>query len=599
MVKTRARINAEEVFRQLADALARSGQEDFFTSLIVQLEELLQVDHVILASVNEASHEAVTLAVASHGKLISNFTYPLEGTPCETIHGSEPCLYNGAVAEQFPNDDLLRELKVESYLGMPIVNTEGRKLGLLAVMQNTSMQLPELGREVLRIAASQIGAEMVRQDGERRIQQLAYEDSLTGLPNRLKLQEYVDRALAQSHREQSAVGMVIVDLRRFKEINDTHGHQAGDRLLVLVAQRLRSLLRDGEFLARQSSDEYVIVLPCADQVGVQDMIDKIQRGLTDPFSIMQRRFAIEINIGAAIYPFDSDTASELFQHASIALDHAKMDVSRVCIYDSSMAELLYRKHRLLSRFTKALKEEKLELFYQPQFRLKDKGIVGAEALCRWHDEELGWVSPAEFIPLAEERGLIRELGSWVIREAARQLAVWLEAGVDFPGSLSINLSAQQFDDLTLVEELVRATEAVGSHRIMLELTESVMMREPEQALAITRDLESAGFRTAVDDFGTGYSSLAYLQRLAIHSVKIDKSFIMELVDNEQNQSIVRAIIAMADSLGLSTIAEGVKTQKQAELLSEIGCRLVQGFFFGRPVNADEFASKWLVQQVAE
>lgn len=591
-----ADISPEKVFRELADTLANSNKANFFEVLIERLESILDVDHVILTEIVNAGSDARTIGVRSQGQTLENFTYALEQTPCGLVGVDEPYFYNTGVQERFPEDSLLQTLGAESYMGMSIASPTGERVGTLCILQNSPMTWADIGREVLRITVAQIGAEMERYKNEQRIAELAFQDRLTGLPNRARLQDYLHEVVANSHAAQRAIGLVIVDLKRFKEINDTHGHHAGDKLLVAVAGRLKRLVGPHVFVARQASDEYAIVDTNASQSRMRTLVEQIQEMFTEPFGFSQSQFIIDINIGAALFPHDSDTAAELFQHASIALDEAKREGLGHCIYDASMAEKLYRKHRILSRLSKAIHDNLLEVHLQPQFCINTGKLYGAEALCRWTDKELGVVSPVEFIPLAEERGLIQELDAFVLRSVSEQLLQWRSRSMEFPGRMSVNLSAQQFESADVVGKLRELTKVVGSDAFVLELTEGVMMRKPEQALVVTQTLRRNGFEIAVDDFGTGYSSLAYLQRLAIQLVKIDRSFISNIEDNAQNRSIVSAIIAMAHSMGMTTIAEGVETESQMALLKELGCDYLQGFYLGRPVSATDFEQAWLTEK---
>lgn len=586
-------ISPEKVFRELADTLANSNKANFFEVLIERLESILDVDHVVLAEIVHGGREARTINVRSQGRTLENFTYTLSETPCGLVSVDEPCFYNSALSDRFPNDLLLKQLGAESYMGMAIVSPTGERVGTLCILQNSPMTWADIGREVLRIAVAQIGAEMERHKNEKRIAELAFQDRLTGLPNRARLQDYLYEAVANSHASQCAVGLIIVDLKRFKEINDTHGHHTGDKLLVAVAGRLKRLAGPKVFVARQASDEYAIVDTNASQSRMRTLVEQIGTMFAEPFGFAQSQFIIDINVGAALLPHDSDTAAELFQHASIALDEAKTQGLGQCIYDASMAEKLYRKHRILTRLSSAIREGLLEVHLQPQFCIETGKLHGAEALCRWTDDELGVVSPVEFIPLAEERGLIQELDAFVLRSVSEQLIEWRQRAKVFPGRMSVNLSAQQFESADVVEKLTELTQLAGSHAFTLELTEGVMMRKPEQALVVTQTLQRQGFDIAVDDFGTGYSSLSYLQRLAIQWVKIDRSFIMNIEESEQNRSIVTAIIAMAHSMGMTTIAEGVETAGQMQLLKELGCDYLQGFHLGRPVSAVDFEQAWL------
>lgn len=591
-------INAELVFKKLADTLAHSGQNDFFQLLVERLETILKVDHVFLSEITGTSTFAKTLFARSRGKWLDNFTYNLMATPCGKVLPNVPLFINENLCSLFPDDNLLQELAAESYMGMAILSPEGKRVGILCFLQDKPMTHAEIGREVLRIAVAQISAEFERKRNEARILELAFQDKLTRLPNRSKLHEHLAHVVEQSPQTQCAIGLVIIDLKRFKEVNYSYGHVMGDKLLMAVAGRLKSQLGKRLFVARQASDEYALIDTDASLSKMRELVEQVNRVFSEPFTIMQTQLEVEVNIGASLLPHDSDTAEELFQHACIALDEAKTEGLGQCIYDASMAERLYRKHRVLNQLTKALNNGSLDVHLQPQFCVKSGKVFGAEALSRWTDDELGPVSPAEFVPIAEERGLIQQLDRLVLRKVGQQLNDWRKQGVEFPGRVSINLSAQQFESVDVVQKLAQLTHEVGANSYTLELTEGVMMRKPEEALVVTQMLKKAGFDIAVDDFGTGYSSLAYLQQLSIQWVKIDRSFVRDLNESEQNKSIVKAIIAMAHSLGMKTVAEGVETKGQAMLLKEFGCDYLQGFFLGRPVSKQAFEAKWLKASAA-
>lgn len=590
-------INPEKVFRELADTLSYSSKLDFFDTLVTRLESILAVDHVFLAEVVNSGREAKTLSARSKGRFLSPISYLLRDTPCEQAGFDEPCFFNGDVNQLFPHDVLLQQTGAVSYMGMAIASPTGERMAVLSILQNSPMVWHEVGREVLRIVVAHIGAEMERRRNEARIIELAYQDKLTQLPNRAKLQDYLIEAVILSHTKQQALGLLILDLKRFKEINATYGHQVGDKLLIAVAGRLNNLFGTQLFVARHANDEYALVDTQSSPERLEQLAEQVQEVFQKPFKLAYSLFHVDVNLGAALLPHDSDTAAELFQHASIALDQAKKNNSAQCIYDSAMAEKVYRQQRMLHRLTQAIEQGRLDVYFQPQFCVKTEQLCGAEALCRWQDDELGVVSPAEFIPLAEERGLILELDTFVLKRVAQQLAQWHQNKTPLPGRVSVNLSAQQFERADLVESLLALIEQeqVSSQAFTLELTESVMMRHPEEALRTTRFLRESGFDIAVDDFGTGYSSLAYLQRLAIQQVKIDRSFVFGIEKNKQNRSIVAAIIAMAHSLNMQTVAEGIETEGQKELLTSLGCNVLQGFYLGRPEPAAVFESLWLKQ----
>nr|WP_316904446.1 GGDEF domain-containing phosphodiesterase [Ralstonia mannitolilytica] len=320
-----------------------------------------------------------------------------------------------------------------------------------------------------------------------------------------------------------------------------------------------------------------------------------KKALAEPLAINGRFFALKASIGIAFYPEDGRSAEELLKHADIAMYRAKASGGGYRFYRSEMGTDLARKLEIVHRLETALAAGRLQLHYHPQVHLPSGKIVGAEALSRWHDADWGMVSPAEFIPIAEERGLIGTLGEWALAGACRQVRHWQERGCPLPGRVAVNVAAKQFEDDDFVDRCLRIARESGaaSSAIELELTESGMMRDPERAVEVTRALTSAGFALSIDDFGTGYSSLAYLKRFPVHKLKIDISFVRDMLTDRNDLAIVSAIVAMAKSLGLKTLAEGVEEAAQAEHLLALGCDEAQGYYFARPEPAEVFARRWL------
>nr|WP_181869993.1 bifunctional diguanylate cyclase/phosphodiesterase [Halomonas sp. DQ26W] len=513
---------------------------------------------------------------------------------------NEICQFPNSLQERFPDKALLRELGAQSYIGVPLRTPNGVLLGLMALLCNRPLSLPAYGPEVLRIAATQAGAEMARQlaeetrrSNDQHIEQLIYWDSITGLPNRRHFMERLQEACDQTQLQGKSLGLLYLDLHRFRHINDTQGHERGDLLLADIAGRFRAQAKPGEFVARLGGDEFMVLLTNTRPVAMAYAIERYRNSLSPPIQIADRSFSISASVGAALFPRDADNAQSLFQHASIALNHAKRDDSRTRFFNTNMADELHQKEFLQLRFIETLNQGGLALHYQPQFCLKSGKLSGAEALCRWHDEVLGHVSPGTFIPLAEEQGLIRQLGDWVLDEACNQLHTWDAQDKPFNGRLCVNVSAQQMDDPRLAEHVQRLATRVAPGRLGLELTESGLMRNPEQTVRITRALHDAGFGLAIDDFGTGYSSLTYLKRFAADTLKIDMSFVQDMLKSSHDHAIVATIIAMAETLGMHTVAEGVEEVEQAEALRALGCTGVQGFYYGRPVDGKTFADLWL------
>ncbi|EGN75031.1 diguanylate cyclase (GGDEF) domain-containing protein [Idiomarina sp. A28L] len=581
------------VFQGLADVFTMSEQEEFFDILTQRLSVILCVEHVLIARVEEHGKTASVRSFFSNGQHSENINYPLAGTPCEKVSAREACVYPSKVAAAFPEDKMLVELGIESYLGFPIIDRKGNKLGLIAIMANTPIEDTELCREVLRITGAQIGSELQRRTNERRVQELAYTDPVTGAPNRTAFMQQIENEINKADANQEGLSLLVVNIRRFKEVNDTYSHGVGDALLAAVAERLREFLQEKDFVARFSSDEFGVLLPAVRPGLLPQAIENIKAAFHEPLLAGDRLFNVSVRIGAAHYPSDSTMPGSLLQRASIALNHARTVTTQSRIYDDSMSQELLNEQHMLERLKLALQEETLELYYQPQFDVRTGELCGAEALCRWNDAELGAVSPLQFIALAEDRGLIHLLGDWVVRTAVAQLKSWLRDYKTFQGTLSVNISARQFDDPFMANYLIDKVSELPRGIFAVELTESIMMRNPHQGMQQLKRLHDNGFIIAVDDFGTGYSSLSYLSQFPISVLKIDRSFIQYMQPGNHQHSIVVTILAMANALGLDTVAEGVETVEQERLLKDMGCYCMQGFLRGKPVPAEEFAKLWL------
>lgn len=428
-----------------------------------------------------------------------------------------------------------------------------------------------------------------------RIEQLAFYDSLTGLPNRALFLDRLEHTLVASRRHGGQGAVLFLDLDRFKEINDSQGHAVGDLALAEVARRLQRAARREDTLARLGGDEFVLIAEGADLQSAVRIATRLQDSLVEPLSLLGHSYNVGASIGIAFYPADGDTSEDLIKRTDIAMYRAKMSGGGYRFYQSEMGAQLEKRLLIAKNLARAMESDELQLHYQPQIDLASGRINGAEALLRWNDAELGPISPGEFIPIAEERGMMGPLGDWVLREACRQVNAWAGQGLRLPGRLAINISAQQIEHADIVARLLGILHEAGLSASLfeLELTESSMMAEPERAVQVMAALRSSGFGLSIDDFGTGYSSLAYLKRFAADHVKIDISFVRNMLSDSNDHAIVSTIIAMAASLGLKTTAEGVEEAGQRDALRALGCDSAQGYHFGRPEPADLFARNWL------
>ncbi len=429
-------------------------------------------------------------------------------------------------------------------------------------------------------------------EAEARIQRLAHFDALTGLPNRALLNDRARHAISMAQRSHEQLAVLFVDLDHFKNINDTLGHRIGDELLVEVGRRMKLMMRKEDTVSRQGGDEFIAVLPGTDADGAAHVAKKLIETIAVTFHVEQYELVVTPSIGIAMYPSDGEDFGVLSKCADTAMYRAKADGRNTFrFFTPEMQKHAARKLQLEGALRNALDRGELALHYQPQLTIKDGRIIGAEALLRWQHPELGAVLPAEFIPVAEDSGLILPIGEWVLRTAVRQMKAWLDAGMA-PIVMAVNLSAVQFRHANLPErvEQILAEEGLPPRHLEFELTESVAMDDPLAAIAVMDDLHARGIRMSIDDFGTGYSSLSYLKRFQVCKLKIDQSFVQDITVDPEGKAIVRAVISLADSLGLRTIAEGVETEGQLSFLRDQGCEEVQGYYFSKALPPEEFAA---------
>lgn len=496
------------------------------------------------------------------------------------------------IADIRPREDMQKLLDNIHHVQADTLDEAGiwrhiKKDGTLIDVEITSHELEYEGRRAEVVLSHDVTE---RKRAEAKIQFLANYDPLTGLPNRNLLNDHLRYAISLAKRSNGQLALMFLDLDHFKDVNDTLGHSVGDALLIELANRLRVVLREEDTVTRLGGDEFILLLSNVNADGAATVAQKLLDSIAKPYHIEIYDLTLTASIGIAIYPGDGVDLETLSKSADSAMYQAKQEGRRgYRFFTPEMQAHSVRNMQLINALRHALETRSFQIYYQPQVSLSDGQIIGAEALIRWQHSELGWISPAEFIPLAEDSGLILAIGEWILRCAVRQTAIWRKMGnPEF--IMAVNLSAVQFrhPDLPNLVSQILAEEGLPAECLELELTESVAMHAPQGAIAVMNNLHGRGIRMSIDDFGTGYSSLNYLKKFKVYKLKIDQSFVRDISTDPEDKAIVSAVISLAKSLGLKTIAEGVETDEQRIYLQQQGCDEMQGYLFCKPVPSEQF-----------
>ena len=458
------------------------------------------------------------------------------------------------------------------------------------------------GQQVSSIMAYEASTMVIDQTNELRTQAAALEyqamhdathDQLTDLPNRVLLRDRLDQAIHVGMREDRKLALFILDLDSFKEVNDTLGHYSGDRLLKHVAMRLRAVVRGSDTLSRLGGDEFAILLPLIKENNdVVVVLKKIQNAFQTPFMLDGLKLEVQASIGVAVFPDHGTDVDTITQRADVAMYAAKQNNQGYIIYSTDYDKHSPRRLTLMGELRQAIDNDELVLHFQPKINIRTNTVTGAEALVRWQHPQHGFMPPDEFIPLAERTGLIKPLSMWVLKRAIDQALIW--HGSKLKLNIAINISPSTLHDMELPDAItgVLASCTLAPHHITFEITEGSIIKDPARALEILTRLANMGIRISIDDFGTGYSSLAYLKKMPASEVKIDKSFVLDMLENENDAAIVRATIDLAHNLGMKVVAEGVENKETADRLAELGCDILQGFYFSKPLAPRQFLN-WI------
>ena len=566
----------ESLVLQRTEQLQNSEQK--YRSLVENLrDEYFFYQHDLNGVFNYISPSITTILGYSVGDFLKHYNTYLTDHPenaniddytARSLKGKKVPAYE---VEVFDSKGHKRCLEV---LESPLYDDDGQCIGLEGIAHDITL---------------------LKQTRER-LNWLSYYDDLTGLANRRLFTDRVKQMITLSHRQQESMALLFLDVDRFKIVNDSLGHAAGDEVLQETALRLQAELRDSDIAARMGGDEFTLILPDTDDEAAEVVAKKLIHSLLTPYVLNSQQFILGSSIGIAIYPQDGTDVNTLLQQADNAMYFAKKAKKGYAFCSSELHQKNCRRVLLEQALREALTQQcyddtfELKVVYQPKHCVQSQQLIGYEALMRWRHPKLGIISPIEFIPLAEETGLIVELSHWVMTRACLQTVCWSQCGFNF-GKIAVNISAVELINFELAKNIIAQIDAAGALRewIEIEITESALMKTPDVAIKVMQELVDAGVLIAIDDFGTGYSSLAYLKNVPASFIKIDQSFIHNVLTSQEDQAVVHAVVAMSHALGKKVIAEGVETQEQLQFLAENGCDIAQGYWFSKPVSAEELS----------
>lgn len=589
---TRARQQA--VIAELGQrALSGAGLERLFAHAVDLVRETLEV---AFSGLLQYCHDTESLRLRAGAGFDASSVRPrveqtARGWPARAALSGEGALVveDYALEQRFSRSPVLEDLGVVSAASV-LIRTEGEPFGVLGVYDTAPRRFSADDVHFLDAVANVVAAAVRQRKTEEALAHQAVHDHLTGLPNRTLLLDRVQQTTVRAEREPSPFALLLLDLDRFKELNDTFGHHYGDLLLQQLARRWLNVVRDSDTIARLGGDEFAILLPGADADGAAVVASKLLEALADPFVIESQSILISASLGIAVYPEHGLDASMLLRCADIAMYTAKRSNSGYALFSLHQDRNSPERLALVTDLQSAIARHEIKLHYQPKIGLRSGEIRGVEALARWRHPTRGFIPPDEFIALAEHTGLIKPLTEWVLEEAIAQSQRWRDAGLDL--NIAVNLSARNLHEGDLVATVSRQASDRDLTGLTVEITESALMLDPLTARQVITGLHDRGIRISIDDFGTGYSSLAYLKRLPVDEIKIDRSFIADLADDASDALIVRSVVDLGHNLRLDVIAEGVEDEETQRLLRDLGCDVAQGYYYSRPLPPAELVD-WL------
>lgn len=578
----------ENAISDISKVVSAQVGEVFFQSLVQYTAKLLNVDYAYIGEWI-GNDKIRTIALWNQGEIVDNIEYLLANTPCFNLKEGFRS-YPTGVQQSFPFDKMLIDLNIDSYMGIPLIDSKGHTLGIFVFMHHSSIENSSLAESLLKIFSSRAQAEMERRQYEQKIIHIAYHDALTNLPNRNLFVDKFTMYIEKAKIERQQVAVLFMDIDGFKLVNDTMGHESGDLLLKSLAKRLTGIIEDTHLVSRFGGDEFTILIPGTNVEDTTKIVRKIINELQKPIPIKESEIQISPSIGISIYPLHGINIDNLIKKADAAMYFAKDQWNEKFKFYTIGDEKPNQNELILKKeMEKALKNEEFILYYQAKVNTITSAITGVETLIRWNHPEKGWISPNDFIPIAERTGLINPIGECVLRAACMQNKTWLDLGYP-PVRISVNISTPQLKQRDFIKMIEQVLSETGLHPnyLELEITENMSILDFKYTNITLNKLKNMGIHISIDDFGTGHSSLHYLSKLPVDTVKIDQSFVQNMMNSNSDLKIVEAIISMSNSLNLKVIAEGVETESQIKVLSSLGCYEVQGYWFSKPVPAHDF-----------
>lgn len=591
----KAEARSREEITSLLQTIAKdvSGLQGgtYFETLGEFLSNVLDADMVIISKLSEDRENIDALAAYIDKQKVENLSYPIAGTPCETVIEEGSMVFNGNVQELYPDDEDLFKLNLKSYIGTPMYDGNGDVIGHLAVLKRNVFEQTGKTQLIIDSVTSRAASELLRNVHEQIINHQARTDALTGLYNRSMFMDLMSQAIHSASRHERKLAVIFIDFDNFKLVNDQLGHSEGDKLLIEATNRLRQAIRSEDVLARFGGDEFIVLLPqIQDSQSVEAVTRHMQKLLAKEVQLDTTSLTISCSMGVAIYPEDGTSTDTLINHADTAMYRAK-DLGRnnVQFFTEDMNVRMEQQRELEHDLRQAISKQEFELYYQPIINIQSGEVAKVEALIRWQHPERGMVSPDQFIPFAEQSGQIISISEFVLKQACADLPK-LKQQFKSLERVSINCSARLFQCKTWIQDISDIVEehSVSNQALEFEITESLFMDSDDESIIQTlTEIHKLGITISLDDFGTGYSSLSYLKRMPVDCLKIDKSFVQDVLTQPEEKRLVAGIIDLAKNFKLEVVTEGIETREQYQLLAEMGCDLAQGYYFFKPAPLEQ------------